>query len=143
MSAETADELTRLLRRTIKHALRVCERLTAAFCACGLDMPEPYVYRGRIVLGEISLLAADRLTGLLGGPQPDPEAELDYWPEGQLLVERLCTAFKQATGGGFLDPQFLPECLRCDTEALIKLGSIPVVTARRLAGVLERPPEAA
>ncbi|WP_172387956.1 hypothetical protein [Streptomyces sp. MNP-20] len=143
VSPETAVTLTRMIRRTIKDALRASERLRAVFLARGLDMSDPYVRQGQIVLGEISLTAADRLTGLLGGPQPDPDTELSYWPEAQLLLARFCEAFKQATGGGFIDPEFHPDCLRCNAEALITLGSIPVVTARRLARALERPPEAA
>ncbi|MGA4842128.1 hypothetical protein [Streptomyces sp. G45] len=143
VSPQTADELTRLIRRTIKQALRVSERLHAAFRTRGLDMPDPYVDHGRIELGAISLITADRLTGLLGGPVPDPEVDLSYWPEAQLLTARLSKAFQRATGGGFLDPQFHPDCLHCNAEAQLALGSIPAVTARRLARALERPPEAA
>ncbi|MFI8930591.1 hypothetical protein ACIG3E_23290 [Streptomyces sp. NPDC053474] len=140
---ETAVALTRMIRRTIKDALRASERLRAAICTHELDMPEPYVHRGQIVLGEIPLTTADRLVGLLGGPQPDPDVELSYWPEAQLLIKRLCQAFKQATHGGFLDPQFHPDCLRCQSDAALACGSIPVMTARRLARALERQPRTA
>ncbi|WP_172387336.1 hypothetical protein [Streptomyces sp. MNP-20] len=138
VSPQTAVALTRMIRRTIREALRVSERLRAAICAHELDMPEPYVHRGQIVLGEIPLTTADHLVALLGGPQPDPDVELAYWPEAQLLIKRLCQAFKQATRGGFLDPQFYPDCLRCHSDAVLACGSIPVVTARRLARALER-----
>ncbi|WJV48887.1 hypothetical protein [Streptomyces flavofungini] len=143
VAPETADELTRLIRRSIKQALRASERLRAAFHARALDIPDPYVRHGRIELGQLPLAAADRLTGLLGGPLPDPDVELSYWPEAQLLIARLCKAFKQATRGGFLDPQFHPDCLHCNAEALLALGSIPVATARRLADALESHPEPA
>ncbi|MEV0438422.1 hypothetical protein AB0I84_13910 [Streptomyces spectabilis] len=142
VSPETAAALTRMIRHSIKGAVQISERLRRALLAHALDMPEPYVYRGRIMLGEISLSTADRLTGLLGGPQPDPDVELDYWPEAQLLLKRLSTAFKQSTGG-FLDPDFHPDCLHCNAEALIDLDSIPVMTARRLARALERRPREA
>ncbi|MEU2558452.1 hypothetical protein ABZ626_03755 [Streptomyces longispororuber] len=143
VSPETAAELTRMIRRTVKEALRASERLRVVFRARGLDVAEPYVHHGRIVLGEISLTTADHLTRLLGGPLPDPDVDLSYWPEAQLLVARLCKAFKRATNGGFLDPQFHPDCLRCDAEAVITMGSIPVVTARRLARALEHAPGSA
>lgn len=143
VSPETAAELARLVRDSIRRTLGTCERLRAAFRVHCLDIPEPYVHHGRIELGQISLTTADRLTALLGGPLPDPDVELSYWPEAQLLVARLCKAFKHATEGGFLDPLFHPDCLHCNAEALLALGSIPAATARRLARALERLPEPA
>ncbi|MGA4841220.1 hypothetical protein [Streptomyces sp. G45] len=143
VSPQTAQELARMIRRTIKQALRVSERLRAVFRTRGLGMPDPYVRHGRIELGAISLTTADRLTGLLGGPSSDPDVDLSYWPEAQLLIARLSKAFQRATGGGLLDPQFHPDCLHCDAEAQLALGSIPTATARRLAHVLERRPQAA
>ncbi|WP_274558100.1 hypothetical protein [Streptomyces spiramyceticus] len=136
--ANTALELARLIRKAMKSAFKTAEALRSAFRAHGLDMPDPAVYGGKIHLGDISLATADRLACVLGAPpQRDSPLDLTEWPEGQQVLDRLSSAFKAATRGGFLDLYFHPDCLRCNKEAEMTLGDLNVRTARRFVTALQ------
>ncbi|MEV0257731.1 hypothetical protein AB0H82_26170 [Streptomyces sp. NPDC050732] len=137
VSPQVASELATLIRRRAKSAFRAAAQLKAAFQSHDLEIPDPHVSNRQICLGDVTLETADRLACLLGAPpQRGSEGELAYWPHTQMLVARLSTAFRQATGGGFLDPEHHPACLRCNTEAHITLGAISPELARRMAGAL-------
>ncbi|MEV7085914.1 hypothetical protein AB0O07_08470 [Streptomyces sp. NPDC093085] len=134
--AATAIELTRLIRQGMKRTYRIVEALRTLLGGHGLEAPGICVDRGKIRLGDVSVPTADRLACLLGAPPQDIRVDLTEWPEAQQVIDRLGSAFKTATGGGFLDPLFHPDCLRCDEIAAVELGSIDVRTARRLVAVL-------
>ncbi|MFJ5029521.1 hypothetical protein ACIQB5_15660 [Streptomyces sp. NPDC088560] len=138
VSPETAAELARLIQRSMRRAYRTVDSLRAVFEARGLAVPGLAVWDGRIDLGDVSIETADRLACLLGAPpQPGSRMELSEWSEAHEVVDRLGDAFKTATRGGFLDLLFHPDCLRCDALAAVRLGSIPVKSARRLATAIE------
>ncbi|MEV7423907.1 hypothetical protein [Streptomyces sp. NPDC091212] len=69
--AETAAELTRLLRKGMKRTYKTAEALRATFDGHGLKMPGICVDRARIRLGDIPVPIADRLACLLGAPHQD------------------------------------------------------------------------
>lgn len=137
VDAATGFELVRRIRKGMKPLLQTANALQAAFLAHELDIPDPIIYHGKIILGNISVPAADRLACLLGAPSQQEVVDLTEWPEAQQVVDRLGDAFVEATRGGFIDPKLHPECLRCQEDAAIQLGTIDVRTARRLASALE------
>ncbi|MFJ5952228.1 hypothetical protein [Streptomyces noursei] len=141
INARTAVELARLLRKALRGPYKVAAQLRAAARAHGLhDFPDPTVYGVKIHLGEVSIATADRLACLLGAP-PEPELELAEtpdWPDSQHVSDRLHRAFKDATGGGFVDQYVHAYCQRCDGEPAIELGDLSVDTARRLVQALSR-----
>ncbi|WDN52475.1 hypothetical protein [Streptomyces clavuligerus] len=132
-------QLTDLLRRSMKRAYETRDRMRRALAAHGLDAPDLGLADGEIVLGNLTVAAADRLAQLLGAPPrpPRPDRDLDDWPEAQKTVARLQGAFREATGGGFLDLLFLSDCLRCGGEPVVSTGPIPLKSARRLVSALE------
>ncbi|MFJ2247486.1 hypothetical protein ACIQ9I_03000 [Streptomyces sp. NPDC094461] len=138
IDASTAAELTRLLRKGLRGAYKVASDLHAALRAHDLEgFPEPQVYEGEIRLGEVSVSTADRLALILGAP-PQPELVEDPdWPEAQQVYERLDTAFKKATSGGFMDMYLHPYCQRCNGDPAIALGHLTVPTARRFLTALQ------
>ncbi|MGG2459347.1 hypothetical protein ACO0M4_05910 [Streptomyces sp. RGM 3693] len=141
INARTAVELARLLRKALRGPYKVAAQLGAAARAHGLDdFPDPTIYGAKIHLGEVSIATADRLACLLGAPT-EPELELadtPDWPESQHVSDRLHTAFKHATDGGFMDQYVHTYCRRCDGEPAIELGALSVGTARRLVKALQR-----
>lgn len=140
LDADSADRLTRVIRRGMRPALNAATALQHAFAAHNLDMPTPHIHAGSIHLGDIGLPTADALTRLLGGTPPSTEDHRTKgWEAGQQSAERLHATAKRATRGGFLDTVFHADCLRCHTDARIELGPIRVGTARRLATALHGP----
>ncbi|MEU4931052.1 hypothetical protein AB0G54_31885 [Streptomyces yokosukanensis] len=138
VAPETAAELARLIRSGMRRAYRTVDDLQVVCQAHGLAIPDLSVQEGKIDLGDVSVDAADRLACLLGAPpQPESRLDLNEWSEARKVMDRLSCAFKAATRGGFIDLYFHPDCLRCDTDAAISLGSIPVKTARRLVNALQ------
>ncbi|NEA53564.1 hypothetical protein G3I60_05185 [Streptomyces sp. SID13666] len=137
VDAAAGFELARRIRKSMKPLLQTANALQAAFIAHELEVPAPIIYHGKIILGNISVPDTDRLACLLGAPSQEEVVDLTQWPEAQQVVDRLGDAFKKATRGGFLDPKFHPECLRCQEDAAIQLGTIDARTARRLASALE------
>ncbi|MFF3554601.1 hypothetical protein ACFYXL_14470 [Streptomyces tsukubensis] len=129
-------QLTDLLRRSMKRAYGTRDRLRRVLTAHGLVAPDLRLEDGEIALGNLTVPAAERLAQLLGAP-PRPVTILDDWTEAQEVLARLQRAFRDATGGGFLDLLFLSDCLRCGGEPVISTAPITVKTARRLVSVLE------
>ncbi|MFF2025233.1 hypothetical protein ACFVW2_25925 [Streptomyces sp. NPDC058171] len=134
---DTVLQLTDLLRRGMKRTYETRDRLRRALTAHGLDAPDLGLEDGEIVLGNLPVAAAERLAQLLGAPPRPVTTALDDWPEAQEVLTRLQKAFRDATGGGFLDLLFLSDCLRCGGEPVISTGPISVKTARRLVSALE------
>ncbi|MEU3597153.1 hypothetical protein ABZ714_00220 [Streptomyces sp. NPDC006798] len=139
VDADTVLQLTNLLRRGMKRAYETRDRLRRALAVHGLDAPDLGLADGEVVLGDLTVAAADRLAQLLGAPPRPPRSDrdLDDWPEAQKVVARLQGAFREATGGGFLDLLFLSDCLRCGGEPVVSTGPIPLKSARRLLNALE------
>ncbi|MFC9750360.1 hypothetical protein [Streptomyces niveus] len=106
--------------------------------AHGLDVPGLSVEQDRISLGDITVTTADRLARLLGAPETQVERHLEEWPEARQVMRRLGAAFRAATGGGFLDLYFHPDCVRCDRDAVVAAGSVNAPEARRLVSRLAR-----
>ncbi|WP_405442406.1 hypothetical protein [Streptomyces niveus] len=117
---ETADALRETLR------------------AHGLDVPDLSAEQDSISLGDITVATADRL---LGAPEPQVERNLEEWPETRQVMRRLGAAFRLATGGGFLDLYFHPDCVRCDRDAVVALGPIKLPDAQRLLSALPKGPQ--
>ncbi|MFE4493026.1 hypothetical protein ACFRKD_11270 [Streptomyces niveus] len=106
--------------------------------AHGLDLPDLSVEHDSISLGDITVATADRLARLLGAPDSQVERNLEGWPEARQVMRRLGAAFRAATGGGFLDLYFHPDCVRCDRDAAVTLAPIKLTEARRLVSRLAR-----
>ncbi|MFE9296516.1 hypothetical protein [Streptomyces niveus] len=109
--------------------------------AHGLDVPGLSVEHDSISLGDITAATADRLARLLGAPEPQVERNLEEWPETRQVMRRLGAAFRVATGGGFLDLYFHPDCVRCDRDAVVALGPIKLPDAQRLLSALPKGPQ--
>ncbi|MEV8352414.1 hypothetical protein ACFVTT_04455 [Streptomyces niveus] len=114
------------------------DALRTTLRAHGLDVPGLSVEQDRISLGDITVTTADRLARLLGAPEPQVERNLEEWPEARQVMRRLGAAFRAATGGGFLDLYFHPDCVRCDRDAVVAAGSVNAPEARRLVSRLAR-----
>ncbi|MCB5911058.1 hypothetical protein [Streptomyces pinistramenti] len=137
--AVDATELARLIRKGMRGTYKVAAQLREAARAHGLDdFPNPSVHNARIHLGDLSIPTADRLACALGAPPQPVLEEIPDWPEGQQLLDRLHSAFKKATGGGFMDMYFHPYCQRCDEDPVVSLGDLTVRTARRFVTALRR-----
>ncbi|MEV8409096.1 hypothetical protein AB0R12_25900 [Streptomyces niveus] len=114
------------------------DALRTTLRAHGLDVPGLSVEQNRISLGDITVATADRLARLLGAPEPQVERNLEEWPEARQVMRRLGAAFRAATGGGFLDLYFHPDCVRCDRDAVVAAGPVNAPEARRLVSRLAR-----
>lgn len=142
-SAASATELAELIGEGMHRARKTRKALEKAFLARGLTgfSRPPSVQNGLIVLGEVPAATADQLAVLLGAP-PAPDdfvgEEVVEGPEAEALLDRLDTAFREATGGGFMDMSFLPYCPRCGGDPGVELGDLTVPTARRLVKALTR-----
>ncbi|MGW3199230.1 hypothetical protein ACWDBD_32625 [Streptomyces sp. NPDC001118] len=138
VTPETAVELARMIRTAMRRAYRTVNDLAAVFEAHGLDIPDLSLEDGAIKLGDVSVETADRLACLLGAPpQQESSLDLNEWTEAHKVMDRLFLASKTITRRGFVDVQFHPDCLRCNSDAAIGLGSITVKTAKRLATALQ------
>lgn len=138
IDAATAAELARLLRKGMRRTYRIASDLEAALRAHGLeDFPAPRVRNAEIQLGDVSVATADRLALILGAPPQPDLPEIPDWPDAQQVYDRLDSAFKKATRGGFMDMHLHPYCQRCDQDPAITLGELKPGTARRLVSALQ------
>ncbi|MCK8676490.1 ATP-binding protein [Streptomyces lichenis] len=106
----------------------------------GLDgFPTPSVQGLTIALGHTPVETATILGTLLGAdPLPYELAEVPDFPESQEVMERLGTAVKAVTNGGFLDTQLHPYCEQCGHLPSIALGTLKLDVAVRLTGALRQ-----
>ncbi|QKV90416.1 hypothetical protein HUT19_40930 [Streptomyces sp. NA02950] len=140
-SAE-AVELARLIRKGMRETFKVARRLRRGFLAHDLDVPDLKVDSGRIMLGEVSVPTAARLAILLGAPRDEVEAGADArecaarWAHQVRVRDLLSDAYKAVTGCLLVDLYAHPDCIRCNQEPAIQLGTIDIDPAQRLLATL-------
>lgn len=139
LDASGAVELARLLHKAMGRAYDVAHELESVARAHGLHgFPSPSVCDGKIRLGTVPLLTADRLASLLGAepvPEPVDVAEADR-AQGHTVVARLRYALARTTEE-VVDLRLHTGCERCEGASGIALGDIEVRTAQRLAATLQ------
>lgn len=100
-----------------------------------LDLPGLRFQHGRIVLGDVSLPAAERFARMLGAPMPTDYLTSGSPPlEAARVRERLRSSFASATGGRALDVRVRHEA--AGAAPVLELGSIDAGSARRLVAAL-------
>ncbi|MBL1099502.1 hypothetical protein [Streptomyces coffeae] len=142
VNAREAAELTRLIRKGLREAFKVARRLREVVLAHDLDLPDLKVDGGRIMLGEVSVPTAAQLAILLGAPREEVEAGADAtecaarWAHQVRVRDLLSDSYEAIAECILADVYAHPDCIRCNHEPSIELGSIDVEAARRLLAAL-------
>lgn len=111
--------------------------LRSALVSHGLVLPELRSEEGFLRLGEVDVVTAARLGGLLGAPPLGPGVNLRDWRTAHVVAGRLTKAVRAVADGAFLDTYFHPDCVRCDSAAAVTLGVLDLPAAERLTAVLK------
>lgn len=136
LDSRGALKLAALVRESMRPLFTSMTVLRTALGAHDLEAPQLDVREGRVCLGSIAVDTADRLADALDAPPSEPETDIEEWPGGQVLVDRLAEALRSATGGGLPDVYYHPYCARCRTDPAVEVGPMTAAGARGLASAL-------
>lgn len=136
MDGTSAFQLAKLVRDGMRGTYLAEEKLRTALESHHFSFPELAVRHGRVHLGDVTPRAADALARLLGAPRPG----IGRGSGGALSVREVAARLNEAVkdaAGVFLDVLSHPDCLRCDADAAVELGSLRPEDASRLATALQ------